>query len=149
MTRFLLPLEVVIELVEHAFLHAEPGDTFIRKAPAATIGTLAEAVRALFGADNPISEIGVRHGEKLYETLATQEELRHAEDMGDYWRLRMDRRGLDYSQYFSEGETGSATDDPGDYHSHNTERLNADATQALLRTLPELSQLLNDGRSSQ
>ncbi|MFN3218418.1 MAG: SDR family NAD(P)-dependent oxidoreductase [Acidimicrobiales bacterium] len=141
MTRFLLPLEVAVELVEYAFTHARQGDTFIRKAPAATIGVLAEAVCQLMGADNPIEKIGVRHGEKLYETLATQEELRHAEDLGEYWRLQMDDRGLDYDQFFSEGEAVPLSE-LEDYHSHNTERLDLEATKELLMCLPEVREAI-------
>jgi len=142
MTRFLLPLEVAVELVEYAFVNAQPGDTFVRKAPAATMGVLAEAMRQLFDVDVPIEEIGVRHGEKLFETLATREELRHGQDMGDYWRLQMDQRGLDYASYFSEGEqVGLETEN--DYHSHNTERLDIDGTIALLRQLPEIQAVLS------
>lgn len=137
MTRFLLPLEVAVELVEYAFTNADPGDTFIRKAPAATVGDLATAMLQVFDADNPIETIGVRHGEKLYETLATQEELRHAEDLGDYWRLRTDVRGLDYSQYFTEGDPGLLAHHD-DYHSHNAERLDVDGVADLLRQLPEI-----------
>ncbi len=136
MTRFLLPLETAVELVEFAFHNAEPGDTFIRKAPACTVGDLARAMSDLFGVDNRIQEIGVRHGEKLYETLATTEELRHAQDMGNYWRLRMDTRGLDYAQYFTEGDSVEAA--AADYHSHNTERLNVEGTRQLLSQLPEI-----------
>ena len=140
MTRFLLPLEVAVDLVEHAFEHAEAGDIFIRKAPASTVGDLAEAMRELFEVENPVQEIGIRHGEKLYETLATVEELRHAEDMGDYWRLRMDQRGIDYAQYFSEGEVQVA--EVEDYHSHNTERLDVAGTRDLLLELPEIHEAL-------
>jgi len=137
MTRFLLPLEVAVDLVEFAFENAEPGDTFIRKAAATTMGVLAEALLQVFEASNPIEIIGVRHGEKLYETLATQEELRNATDEGDYWRLRMDDRGLDYAQYFTEG---SAVDlrSVEDYHSHNTAQLDVAATAQLLLQLPEI-----------
>lgn len=138
MTRFLLPLEVAVDLVEHAFNHAEPGDIFIRKAPASTVADLAEAVRQLMESDTPIDVIGVRHGEKLYETLATVEELRQAEDMGEYWRLRMDNRGLDYAQYFSEGDDNAQLESSVDYHSHNTERLDVEGTKALLLQLPEM-----------
>lgn len=142
MTRFLLPLEAAVELVEHAFTHASQGDTFIRKAPACTVRDLAVAVKELLGSDAPIEEIGVRHGEKLYETLATQEELRHAEDMGDYWRLQLDGRGLDYAQYFSEGEAVNL-ESAEDYHSHNTDRLDVEETKELLMQLPEMHQVLS------
>jgi UDP-glucose 4-epimerase len=137
MTRFLLPLDQAVELVEFAFTHGESGDTFIRKAPAATIGDLAAAMLEVFGADNELTTIGVRHGEKLFETLATQEELRHAEDLGDYWRLRMDTRGLHYARYFDEGDRVSL-ELTSDYHSHNAERLDVDATVRLLRDIPEV-----------
>lgn len=137
MTRFLLPLEVAVELVEYAFTNAEQGDIFIRKAPACTVMDLALAVRELMGSDCEINQIGVRHGEKLYETLATQEELRGAEDMGDYWRLQIDSRGLDYAQYFSEGDDVQL-ETLEDYHSHNTERLDLEGTKALLMKLPEM-----------
>ncbi len=136
MTRFLLPLETAVELVEFAFHNAEPGDTFIRKAPACTVGDLALALQELFEVDGDVESIGVRHGEKLYETLATTEELRSAEDMGDYWRLRMDGRGLDYAQYFTEGDNVEAAE--VDYHSHNTERLDLEGTKQLLLELPEI-----------
>jgi UDP-N-acetylglucosamine 4,6-dehydratase len=143
MTRFLLPLEVAVELVEYAFSHAEPGDTFIRKAPASTMGVLAEAVVRLFEVDTPIETIGVRHGEKIYETLATREELRNSEDHGHYWRLRMDGRGLDYGAYFSEGEQVNIAAE-SDYHSHNTDRLDVEGTMELLLQLPELKAALDD-----
>jgi len=138
MTRFLLPLETAVELVEYAFNHARQGDTFIRKAPACTVRDLAQAVTELMGSDAPVEEIGVRHGEKLYETLATQEELRNAEDMGDYWRLQSDNRGLDYAQYFSEGDDVDL-ETLEDYHSHNTERLDLQGTKDLLMQLPEMA----------
>lgn len=146
MTRFLLPLEVAVDLVMFAFEHAEVGDTFIRKAAASTIGVLAEALLTIFDADNPIEVIGVRHGEKLYETLATQEELRGAVDEGNYWRLRMDGRGLDYAQYFTEGsETDLGT--LQDYHSHNTDQLGVEATSELLLQLPEIQADLQHWRA--
>ena len=136
MTRFLMPLSQAVDLVEFAFFNAEPGDTFIRKAVAATIGDLATAVNDLFG--NPVATkvIGVRHGEKVYETLATAEELREAEDMGDYWRLRMDSRDLNYADYFEFGEQSVAHDE--DYHSHNTEHLDVDGVKELLLGIPEI-----------
>ncbi len=136
MTRFLLPLADSVALVEHALTHAEPGDVFIKKAPACTIGTLAEAVKALFEADVDIRTIGVRHGEKLFETLATADELASAEDQGDYWRIRMDGRDLDYASYFSEGNPDVAEIE--DYTSHNTEQLDLEGVVDLLLTLPEI-----------
>jgi len=145
MTRFLLPLEVAVDLVQFAFENAEAGDTFIRKAAASTVGVLAEALLMVFEADNPIDVIGVRHGEKLYETLATQEELRNATDEGDYWRLRMDQRGLNYAQYFTEGDVDIRVAE--DYHSHNTEQLDVAATAELLLQLPEIQADLERWRS--
>lgn len=137
MTRFLLPLETAVDLVDFAFHNARPGDTFIRKAPAATVGALAAALLQVFEVERPIDIIGVRHGEKLYETLATEEELRNAVDEGAYWRLQMDGRGLNYAQFFTEGESESDTV-VEDYHSHNTQRLSVDETAALLLELPEI-----------
>lgn len=140
MTRFLMPLTQAVDLVEFAFFNAGPGDTFVRKAAAATIGTLATAVNELFGSPVATKVIGVRHGEKIFETLATVEELRHAEDMGDYWRLRMDSRDLNYADYF---EVGASDATPAvDYHSHNTELLQIDGVKELLVSLPEMQAAL-------
>ena len=137
MTRFLLPLETAVDLVEFAFHNGAPGDTFIRKAPAATVGVLAEALCSLFDVPADFEIIGVRHGEKLYETLATREELAGAVDEGKYWRLQMDGRGLNYAQYFTEGRNEDEQFGE-DYHSHNTERLDVEATAELLMQLPEV-----------
>lgn len=137
MTRFLMPLRDSVELVHHAFNHARQGDLFIRKAAAATIADLATALVELFGVPNhPIEEIGWRHAEKLYETLATAQELGHSDDMGDYFRIRMDDRDLNYKAYFSEGDRETVQHQ--DYHSHNTEQLNVEGVKALLLSLPEL-----------
>jgi len=136
MTRFLLPLRHAIELVAFAFEHARQGDLFVRKAPACTIGDLAMALKNLFKSDVPVKVIGMRHGEKIYETLATREELRKAEDTGEYFRVRMDDRDLNYSKYFTEGDTKEV--DTEDYTSHNTVRLNAKEVEKLLLTLPEV-----------
>jgi UDP-glucose 4-epimerase len=136
MTRFLLPLRHAIELVAFAFEHARQGDLFVRKAPACTIGDLAMALKNLFKSDVPVKVIGMRHGEKIYETLATREELRKAEDIGEYFRVRMDDRDLNYSKYFTEGDTKEV--DTEDYTSHNTVRLNAKDVEKLLLTLPEV-----------
>ncbi len=136
MTRFLMPLSQAVDLVEFAFFNAEPGDTFIRKAAAATIGDLATAVNELFGSPVAMKNIGVRHGEKMYETLATVEELRQAQDMGDYWRLRMDSRDLNYADYFEVGEERDQVE--VDYHSHNTEHLDVEGVKGLLLALPEI-----------
>lgn len=137
MTRFLMPLRDSVALVHHAFNHARQGDLFIRKAAASTIADLATALVELFGVpDHPIEEIGWRHAEKLYETLATAQELGHSEDMGDYYRIRMDDRDLNYKAYFSEGD--HETVQHQDYHSHNTERLDVEGVKSLLVSLPEV-----------
>ncbi|RIV76038.1 SDR family NAD(P)-dependent oxidoreductase [Pelagerythrobacter aerophilus] len=137
MTRFLMPLRDSVALVRFAFEHARQGDLFIKKAAASTIADLATALAELFGSPNhPVKAIGWRHAEKLYETLASAQELGTAEDMGDYWRLRLDDRDLNYAAYFSEGETTTATMD--DYHSHNTERLDVEGVRQLLLSLPEV-----------
>ncbi len=137
MTRFLMPLRDSVALVHHAFEHARQGDLFIRKAAASTIADLVTALLELFDVPNhPVDEIGWRHAEKLYETLATAQELSQSEDMGDYFRIRMDDRDLNYKAYFSEGEHQKAHQE--DYHSHNTERLDVEGVKALLLSLPEL-----------
>lgn len=144
MTRFLLPLREAVRLVEFAWQNAQQGDLFVRKAPACTVQDLAEAMRQLFKVDVPIEVIGIRHGEKMYEALASAEELRRSEDMGEFLRVSMDDRDLNYNKYFSEG------DDPGaveDYTSDNTERLDLEATKELLLTLPEIQQELATWRT--
>jgi len=143
MTRFLLPLSGAIDLILFAFGNARPGDIFIKKSPACTVDVLAAALGELFGIEPAIRRIGMRHGEKLYETLASREELRRAQDMGDYWRVTMDGRGLDYAKYFTEGDTKEAAID--DYTSHNTERLDVAQVKALLLTLPEVQAELAAG----
>jgi len=143
MTRFLLSLADAIELVFYAFEHGEQGDIFIRKAPACTVGDLARAVIEVFGAGVGVRSIGVRHGEKLYETLATKEELANAQDMGAYYRVRMDVRTLNYSKYVTEGDAHIAELD--DYHSHNTQRLGVKEVESLLLGLPEIRQALGGG----
>jgi UDP-N-acetylglucosamine 4,6-dehydratase/5-epimerase len=134
MTRFLMSLEESVDLVMHAFKHARPGDIFVQKAPASTVGDLAHALRELLGCDNPIKVIGTRHGEKLYESLVSREEMAHAEDMGDYFRIPADSRDLNYDKYFVEGETQISTFD--DYTSHNTRRLNVDEIKKVVAKLP-------------
>ncbi len=143
MTRFLMSLDDAVALVEHAFVQARPGDLFIRKAPACTIQTLAEAVAAALGLEPKIQVIGTRHGEKLYETLGTREELARSEDQGDYFRVAVDARDLNYGQYFDEGDTQQSDGD--DYHSHNTQRLDVDGVVGLLEGLPAF-RALRDGR---
>ncbi len=121
MTRFLMSLDDAVDLVLYAFNNAEQGDIFVQKAPASTIMDLALALRELFNADTEIKVIGTRHGEKLYETLMTREELAKADDCGNYFRIRSDNRDLNYNKYFTEGEKTISCSD--DYNSHNTERL--------------------------
>ena len=136
MTRFLLSLQDAIELVLHAFREASQGDLFIRKAPACTVGDLATALQNIFGSSAPIKSIGIRHGEKMFETLATMDELVRSEDMGDYLRISMDDRDLNYDKYFTEGALERS--ELQDYTSHNTTRLSLRELEALLRSLPEL-----------
>ncbi len=133
MTRFLMSLNDAVELVLFAFINGNQGDLFVNKAPAATIGDLAKAVKELAKADNEINIIGTRHGEKLYETLCTREEMVKAQDMGDFYRIPADNRDLNYSMYFSEGEKSMG--DIEDYHSHNTERLNIEGVKNLISKL--------------
>jgi UDP-glucose 4-epimerase len=134
MTRFLMSLDEAVELVLFAFEHGNPGDLFVNKAPAGTIGDLAQALKELCQADTEIKIIGTRHGEKLYETLCTREEMMKAEDMGDFYRIAADNRDLNYAKYFSEGEQITAKTE--DYHSHNTEQLGVERMKKLLSTLP-------------
>jgi UDP-glucose 4-epimerase len=134
MTRFLMSLEEAVELVLFAFEHGNQGDLFVNKAPAGTIGDLAQALKELCNADNEIKIIGTRHGEKLYETLCTREEMVKAEDMGEFYRIPADNRDLNYAQYFSEGEQDVALIE--DYHSHNTEQLGVEGMKELLVKLP-------------
>ncbi len=134
MTRFLMSLEEAVELVLFAFEHGNSGDLFVNKAPAGTIGDLAQALKELFKAENPIKVIGTRHGEKLYETLCTREEMIKAEDMGDFYRIPADNRDLNYAQYFSEGEVDISKIE--DYHSHNTVQQDVAGMKNLLMKLP-------------
>lgn len=141
MTRFLMSLQESVDLVEHAFLHAEPGDLFVRKAPASTVEVLARAVSELLGSSDPdIRVIGTRHGEKLHETLLSREEMVKATDQGDYFRVPLDARSLEYELYFEEGERQVAEIE--DYTSENTTRLDVDSTKDLLLDLPEMRNVL-------
>lgn len=133
MTRFLMSLNDAVELVLFAFENGKQGDLFVNKAPAATIGDLAQAIKELAKVDNEIKVIGTRHGEKLYETLCTREEMAKAEDMGDFYRIPADNRDLNYSIYFSQGEKSMAEIE--DYHSHNTERLDVEGVKSLISKL--------------
>jgi UDP-glucose 4-epimerase len=133
MTRFLMLLDTAVELVEFAFENGHNGDTFVRKAPASTIGDLAQAVKELLQVDSEIQVIGTRHGEKLYESLLSREEMVKAEDMGDYYRVPADTRDLNYAKYFSEGDVKMSQIE--EYHSHNTKRLGIPEIKELLLTL--------------
>ncbi|SCF33235.1 UDP-glucose 4-epimerase [Micromonospora purpureochromogenes] len=136
MTRFLMSLDESVELVEHAFRHARPGDIFIRKAVACAIGDLAEAVCQLFDVPSKLDIIGVRHGEKQDETLASREELATADDFGDFFRVPIDARDLNYALYTSEGELREYPAE--DFNSANAPRLDVPQIMDLLRTLPEI-----------
>lgn len=133
MTRFLMSLEDSVDLVLYAFEHGQQGDIFVQKAPASTVADLAVAVGELFNKSGPLKVIGTRHGEKLYESLISREEMAHASDMGAYYRIPADNRDLNYEKYFTEGERQIA--DLDDYTSHNTERLNVAQVKELLLKL--------------
>ena len=134
MTRFLMSLEEAVDLFLFAFEHGNQGDLFVNKAPAGTIGDLAVALKELCNAHNEIKVIGTRHGEKLYETLCTREEMQKAEDMGEFYRVPADNRNLNYSIYFSEGEQNLSKIE--DYHSHNTQQLGVAGMKELLTKQP-------------
>ncbi|MFT0714916.1 polysaccharide biosynthesis protein [Flagellimonas lutimaris] len=140
MTRFLMSLEDAVDLVLFAFEHGNQGDLFVNKAPASTIGDLANAIRDIFSSKNEIKIIGTRHGEKLYETLCTREEMQKAEDMGEFYRIPADNRDLNYSRYFSEGEPDISSIE--DYHSHNTNRLKENDLKSLLLSLDYIQENL-------
>jgi UDP-glucose 4-epimerase len=133
MTRFLMSLEDSVDLVLYAYEHGEQGDIFVQKAPASTVADLAQALKELFNKENEVQVIGTRHGEKLYESLISREEMAHAQDMGDYYRLPADNRDLNYAKYFSEGEEEISLLD--DYTSHNTNQLNVEQVKLLLLKL--------------
>ena len=133
MTRFMMTLEDAVNLVMYAFEKGNNGDIFVQKAPASTIGSLAQALKELFKSDCEIKNIGTRHGEKLYETLVNREEMAKAEDLTDYFRIPSDDRDLNYGKYFTEGESKVA--EMEEYNSHNTERLDVEGTKKLLLKL--------------
>jgi UDP-N-acetylglucosamine 4,6-dehydratase len=141
MTRFLMSLEDSVDLVLYAFTNGQQGDIFVQKAPASTIGDLASALKDLFGVpDHETRIIGTRHGEKLYESLVSREEMAHATDMGGYFRIPADNRDLNYAKYFSEGERDISKLD--DYTSHNTRQLTVDEAKKLLVTLDYIKEEL-------
>ena len=141
MTRFLMSLEDSVDLVLHAFEHAEQGDIFVQKAPASTVKDLAQALNELFGANSQVQVIGTRHGEKLFESLVSREEMAKAEDMGRYYRIPADNRDLNYKKYFVEGEEKISHVD--DYTSHNTERLDVPGIKEVLLKLTYVKEQLN------
>jgi UDP-glucose 4-epimerase len=138
MTRFMMTLDDAVDLVLYAFEHGENGDLFVQKAPAATLSVLAEALKSLYKSETLVRVIGTRHGEKLYETLVTREEMAKSQDRGNYYRIPADNRDLNYDQYFVEGQTEIAEID--DYHSHNTSRLDVEGMKALLLKLDIIRQ---------
>lgn len=133
MTRFLMSLEDSVDLVLYAFAHARAGDIFIQKAPASTVEVLAQALKELLGRSNEVRIIGTRHGEKLYESLVSREEMARAEDLGRYYRIPPDSRDLNYGKYFVEGELAISRAE--DYTSHNTERLDVEGVKKLLLSI--------------
>jgi UDP-N-acetylglucosamine 4,6-dehydratase/5-epimerase len=140
MTRFMMSIDDAVDLVLYAFQNGQPGDLFVHKAPAATIETLALAVRRIFGADNAVHVMGTRHGEKQYETLLTREEMIRACDLGEYYRVPADNRDLNYDAYYTEGIKPLSLQD--DYNSHNTIRLTVDEMAALLLRLDFMQERL-------
>ena len=136
MTRFMMTLDDALDLVLYAFEHGNQGDLFVQKAPAATLEVLADSLKELYKADTEVKIIGTRHGEKLYETLVTREEMFRSEDMGDYFRIPADARDLNYDKFFVEGQEDISRVE--DYHSHNTHRLNKEEMKQLLLKLPEV-----------
>jgi len=140
MTRFLMSLEDSVDLVLYAFEHGNQGDIFVQKAPASTVEDLAHAMKELFRSETPVRVIGTRHGEKLFESLISREEMARAQDMGSYYRIPADNRDLNYAQYFSEGEEKISHQD--DYTSHNTVRLNVEQVKDLLMKLDYIKEEL-------
>jgi len=141
MTRFLMSLEASVDLVLYAYEHGRQGDIFVQKAPASTVADLAQALKELFKSDSAVRIIGTRHGEKLYESLISREEMAHAQDLGGYYRIPADNRDLNYAKYFSEGEEEISHQD--DYTSHNTHRLSVEQVKQLLLKLDYIKEELN------
>ena len=140
MTRFMMSLEESVELVEYAFLNGFSGDTFVKKSPASSLMILAKALLEIFEVNNEIKLMGTRHGEKLYETLLTREEMAKAEDMGDYYRIPSDNRDLNYASYYTEGEEDISNKE--DYNSHNTYRYNIEEMKSTLLELNIIKEAL-------
>ncbi len=143
MTRFMMSIDEAVNLVLYAFEHGEPGDLFVQKAPAATIGTLALALKRVFNSDVPIEIIGVRHGEKQYETLLTREEMMRAQDLGNYYRVPADNRDLNYDLYYFRGAPPEIV--PDDYNSNNTRRLSLEEMVDMLLKLDYIQRALGNG----
>jgi UDP-N-acetylglucosamine 4,6-dehydratase len=141
MTRFLMSLEESVDLVMYAFEHAQPGDIFVQKAPASTVGDLAQALMELLGKEQAVKVIGTRHGEKLFESLVSREEMARADDLGGYYRIPADGRDLNYDKFFVEGETKVAGFE--DYTSHNTHRLTVEQVKAVLLKLDIVREALH------
>jgi UDP-glucose 4-epimerase len=141
MTRFLMSLDESVDLVLYAFTHAKPGDIFVQKASASTVGDLAQAMKEMLRSDSELKVIGTRHGEKLYESLLSREEMARADDLGDYYRIPADSRDLNYAKYFVEGEITIPTYD--DYTSHNTHRLDVAGVKKTLMKLDIIRDALN------
>ena len=141
MTRFLMSLDESVDLVLYAFENAKPGDIFVQKAPASTVGDLAQAMKELLGYTNELKIIGTRHGEKLYESLVSREEMARAEDLGGYYRIPADSRDLNYDKYFVEGETEISAIE--DYTSHNTRRLNVPQIKDVLMKLDVIREAIH------
>jgi UDP-glucose 4-epimerase len=140
MTRFMMTLEDAVDLVLYAFKNGNQGDLFVQKAPATEISTLAQALKELYNADNPIKIIGTRHGEKVYEVLVNREDMIKAEDLGDFYRIPADTRDLNYESFFSKGKDISNIEE---YHSHNTLRLDVEGTKKILLKLDMIRTDLN------
>ncbi len=144
MTRYMMTLDDAVDLVRYAFENGNSGDLFVQKAPAATLSVLAQALKEMLNADNEVRVIGTRHGEKLYETLVTREEMFKAEDMGNYFRIPADSRDLNYEKYFSKGDEDLSKVE--DYHSHNTRRLDVEEMKGLLMKLDMIQRDLGSRR---
>lgn len=145
MTRFMMSLEQSVELVKFAFTNAHPGDIFVQKSPASTVHDVALALKEIFEADNEIKIIGIRHGEKIYETLCNKEEMAKAIDMGNYYRVPSDNRDLNYAKYFVEGDQNISEIE--DYNSHNTHRLDLQGTIDILLNLDYVQNQLNSTKT--
>jgi UDP-glucose 4-epimerase len=141
MTRFLMSLDDSVDLVLYAYEHGQPGDIFVQKAPASTVADLARALIEIFGSQEPARIIGTRHGEKLFESLISREEMAHAQDMGGYYRIPADNRDLNYAKYFSDGEEVISHSE--DYTSHNTQRLNVEQVKSILLKLDFIKEALH------